>query len=146
MSVKRLNEQLKRNRERFPEDFMFQLTRQDAAEVTALRSQDATLKQGRGRHRKYLPYAFTEHGALMAANVLNSKRAVEVSVFVIRAFVRLRQMLSIHKEIAAKFSELERKVSRHDKAIRSIVTAIRQLMDPPRQRRKGRIGFQPKKT
>ena len=87
--TKRLNEQVKRNIDRFPPDFMFRLS-QEEAEI--LRSQNATLKGGRGQHRKYLPYAFTEHGAIMAATVLNSQRAVEMSVFVVRAFVQLREM------------------------------------------------------
>src|SRR5437660_4124272 len=102
VTTKRLNEQVRRNRERFPTDFMFELTAQEAA---ALRSQFATLKSGRGQHRKYLPYAFTEHGAIMAASVLNSPRAVEMSVFVVRAFIKLRQLALAHKELATKLAE-----------------------------------------
>ncbi|MBE7465959.1 MAG: ORF6N domain-containing protein [Planctomycetes bacterium] len=146
VTVKRLNEQVKRNRDRFPEDFMFQLTQEEALEALALRSQDATLKKGRGRHRKYLPHVFTEHGALMAANVLNSKRATEVSVFVIRTFVRLRHVLASHKELAVKFAELEHKVGKHDEAIRSIVAAIRDLMAEPDDPPKERLGFKPSKA
>jgi phage regulator Rha-like protein len=104
VTTKRFNEQVRRNRERFPEDFMFQLTAQEAA---ALRSQFATIKTGRGQHRKYLPYAFTEHGAIMAASVLNSPRAVEMSVYVVRAFVRLREMLASNRELARQFAQLE---------------------------------------
>ena len=114
VETKRLNEQVRRNVERFPEDFMFQLS---AEEYDALRSQIATLKPGRGQHRKYLPYAFTEHGALMAANVLNSRRAVEASVYVIRAFIRLRVVLATNAELLKKLDALEKKLSTHDQAI-----------------------------
>lgn len=137
--VKRLNEQVRRNLARFPDDFMFQLT---AAEAIALRSQNATLKRGRGAHRKYLPYAFTEHGAIMAANVLNSPRAVEFGVYVVRAFVKLRQLITTHKELARKLTELEQRVGTHDDAIRQLIEAIRRLMEPPLEpKRRGRIGF-----
>ncbi|MBU1298905.1 MAG: ORF6N domain-containing protein [Bacteroidetes bacterium] len=132
----RLNEAVKRNRERFPEDFMFQLTRE---EFTALTSQIAISKKGRGG-RRTLPYTFTEHGAIMAANVLNSPRAVQMSVFVVRAFVRLRQVLATHKELAEKLTELERKFSAHDRQIQTIIEAIRQLMTPP-EKPKRQIGF-----
>lgn len=139
--VKRLNEQVKRNRERFPDDFMFRLT---AGEVAALRSQNATLNPGRGQHRKYLPYAFTEHGSIMAANVLNSPRAVELSVFVVRAFLNLRRLALTHKDLADKLAELERRVTGHDDSIRQLVSAIRQLMTPPSSDKpKRRIGFVP---
>lgn len=141
--VKRLNEQVKRNRERFPEDFMFQLNKVEAATAQALRSQTATLETGRGRHRKYLPFAFTEHGALMAANVLNSPRAMVVSVFVIRAFVRLRYTLASYRELASKLVELERKVAGHDEALRELVVAIRELMEPPAKPSRRRMGFRP---
>lgn len=141
--VKRLNEQVKRNRERFPEDFMFQLNKVEAATAQALRSQTATLETGRGRHRKYLPFAFTEHGALMAANVLNSPRAMVVSVFVIRAFVRLRYTLASYRELAGKLVELERKVAGHDEALRELVVAIRELMEPPAKPSRRRMGFRP---
>ena len=102
------------------------------------RSQTVTLK--RGMNFKYSPFAFTEHGALMLASVLNSKRAVEVSVFVVRAFVRLREMLSSHRELAKKVAELERKSKGHDEQIRSLVGAIRQLMTPDEKKAK-KIGF-----
>ena len=100
VTTKRLNEQVKRNRQRFPADFMFQLT---SDEATNLRSRIATSKQGRGG-RRYRPYAFTEHGAIMAASVLNSHRAIEVSIYVVRAFVKLREMLRTHKELARKLA------------------------------------------
>lgn len=134
-TTKRLNEQVKRNRERFPADFMFQLTAEEAEEVRsqtvttsgaiqAMRSQIATASR---RNVRYLPYAFTEHGAIMAASVLNTPRAIEVSVYVVRAFVKLRELLSTHKELAGKLAELERKVGSHDAAIQSLVAAIRRL-------------------
>ena len=134
--VKRLNEQVKRNRERFPADFMFQV---DARELESLRSQNATSKAGRGG-RRYAPYAFTEHGAIMAATVLNSERAVEMSVFVVRAFVRLREMLATNEKLAAKIDELEQRLDIHDESIQDLLEAIRQLMLPePGTDRK--IGF-----
>ena len=124
--VKRLNEQVKRNRERFPSDFMFQLTTE---ELESLRSQNATSKTGRGG-RRYAPYAFTEHGAIMAATVLNSERAVEMSVFVVRAFVRLREMLATNEKLAAKIDELEQRLDTHDASIQDLIEAIRQMMLP----------------
>jgi len=133
--VKRLNEQIKRNQERFPQDFMFQLS---AEEQQSLRSQNATSKRG---GRRYLPYAFTEHGAIMAATVLNSERAVEMSVFVVRAFVRLREMLSTNQQLSGKIDELERRLDTHDASIQDLIEAIRELMEPPPA--SGRpIGFQ----
>jgi hypothetical protein len=145
VTVKRLNEQVRRNARRFPDDFMFQLTKEEAAAVDALRSQSATLKTGRGQHRKYLPFAFTEHGALMAANVLNSPQAENVSVLVIRAFIRLRQMLSTHKELARKLVELEDRLEGHDDALRTLVVAIRELAEPLKERKGRRMGFRPAK-
>ena len=140
--TRRLNEQVRRNADRFPEDFMFQLT---ATEWDALRSQFATLKTGRGQHRKYLPYAFTEHGALMAATVLNSPRATEVAIYVVRAFVQLRDLLASNKELARQLKaleqRLERKLDTHDQAIAGILDAIRQLMAPPPATKKRPIGF-----
>ncbi len=142
VTTKRLNEQVKRNAERFPADFMFRLT---AAEAAALnRSQSAT---GSQKHRdpRFAPYAFTEHGALMAANVLNSPRAIEASVYVIRAFVQLREMLASNKVLALKLKQLEQRLERrldeHDQAIVEILQAIRQLMAPPEPRKKRPIGF-----
>jgi len=133
--VKRLNEQVKRNRERFPQDFMFQLS---AEEEQSLRSQNATSKRG---GRRYLPYAFTEHGAIMAATVLNSERAVEMSVFVVRAFVRLREVLATNQQLAGKIDELERRLDTHDASIQELIEAIRELMEPaPASGRT--IGFQ----
>jgi len=137
VSVKRLNEQVKRNLNRFPPDFMFQLNEE---EHRSLRSHFATLKKGRGHHRKYLPYAFSEHGTIMLANVLNSPISVQVSIQVVRAFVKLRQLLSTDKELAHKLIELERKIENHDQEIHTIFEAIRQLMAPP-QKKTGEIGF-----
>ncbi len=136
VSTKRLNEQVKRNRDRFPEDFMFQL---NPREVNNLKSQNATSKKERGG-RRYAPYAFTEHGAIMLAAVLNTQRAIEVSVFVVRAFVKLREILATHRSLANKLAELERKIETHDEAIRSLVSAIRQLMAVP-ERPPKKIGF-----
>lgn len=140
--TKRLNEQVRRNSERFPGDFMFALSQE---EREALRSQFATLKTGRGQHRKYLPYAFAEHGAIMAATVLNSPHAVEVSIYMVRAFVQLRELLAGRKELAKRFDQLEarmeRKLLTHDQAIAGILDAIRQLMAPPPAPKKRPSGF-----
>ncbi|MGH9602227.1 MAG: ORF6N domain-containing protein, partial [Terriglobales bacterium] len=136
VDVKRLNEQVKRNAERFPGDFVFQLT---GKEFKGLRSQLTTPKPSRGG-RRYAPFAFTEHGAIMAAAVLNTERAIEVSVFVVRAFVRFREVLATHKELAQKLTELERRIGGHDRAIQSLIRTIRQLMTTPLPRRR-QIGF-----
>ncbi len=132
-----LNQAVKRNPERFPSDFMFQL---DNQEVAHLRSQNVTSSLQHGGRRSPL-CVFTEHGAIMAASVLNSPQAVEVSIFVVRAFIKLREMLMNNQELAAKFSELETKVGKHDQTIRSLVAAIRQLMQPPVTPDKKQIGF-----
>lgn len=137
VSVKRLNQQVKRNRERFPSDFMFRLT---GKEHESLRLQIATSKKGRGGSR-YLPHAFTEHGAIMAATVLNSERSVQMSLFVVRAFVRLREMLATNRRLAAKIGELEDRMDAHDGDIQAIIDAIKELMTPA-EGRPGRIGFQ----
>ncbi len=140
VSTGRLNEAVKRNIKRFPGDFMLRLT---AAEHAALISQIATSKPGRGGRRK-MPRAFTEHGAIQAANVLNSPRAVSMGVYVVRAFVQLRELLTSNKELAARLDELEarlgKKLATHDEAITAILSAIRELMNPPQPKRRG-IGF-----
>lgn len=136
VTVKRLNQQVKRNVERFPEDFMFRLT---PGENKVLRSQIATSNRGRGG-RRYLPFVFTEHGTIMAASVLNSPRAVEMSIFVVRAFVRLNEMLASNRELAAKVMEFDRRLKTHDAAINHIVAAIKRLMKPS-ARRIPQIGF-----
>ncbi len=137
VATKRLNEQVKRNLDRFPEDFLFRLSRAEVQELN--RSQNAT---GSQKHRdpRFRPYAFTEHGVIMAAMVLNSQRAVQISVYVVRAFVKLREAHSSNKQLAAKFVELEHKIDTHDQAIAGIPKAIRQLMTPPGPKRRG-IGF-----
>jgi len=138
VTVKRLNEQVKRNAERFPIDFVFRLKNE---EVAALRSQIATSNIGRGG-RRYAPLAFTEHGAIMAATVLNSPQAIRMSVFVVRAFVRLREFLKANNELAEKLGELERRLDTHDHSIQQILQAIRALMQPPPVPLK-QIGFRP---
>ena len=138
VATKRLNEQVRRNIDRFPDDFVFQLNRN---ELDNLRSQSVTSSSGYGG-RRYAPYAFTEHGAIMAATVLNSPRAVQVSVYVVRAFVQLRRVLGQNKELAAKLADLERKVGDHDQKIVAIIQAIRELMAPPPKPPRKQIGFQ----
>jgi hypothetical protein len=159
VTTKRLNEQVKRNTYRFPEDFMFPLRAQEWA---ALRSQMATSKGGssfsdlRSQNatsntlqserdgRRSLPNAFTEHGAIMAASILNSPKAIEMSVYVVRAFVRFRDLLTSNKELARQFAALEsrlnKKLADHDNAIAAILSAIRELMNLPATKRRG-IGF-----
>jgi hypothetical protein len=135
--TKALNQAVKRNAERFPEDFMFRLTH---AEVGALnRSQSVT---GSQKHRdpRFPPYGFTEHGAIMAATILNSPRAIEMSLYVVRAFVRLRELLASNTALARKLDELERKYQHHDEAITAILSAIRELTNPPAPKRRS-IGF-----
>lgn len=143
VSTKVFNQAIKRNIDRFPEDFMFQLT---VDEFDLLRSQNVTLKTGRGKHRKYLPYAFTEHGAIMAASVLNSPKAVEMSVLVVRAFVHFRHIRVNHKQLAIKLEELERKLLEHDEKFEGVFEAIRELMEPPPDKHKRRIGFSSKES
>ena len=139
--TKRFNEAVKRNLAKFPADFMFPLT---AREGQSLRSQIATLNGGRGQHRKYLPYVFTEHGAIMAATLLSSPRAVEVSVYVMRAFVQLREFLASNKELSRQLKVLEqlfeKKLGHHDQAIAGIIETLRQLMAPATATKR-RIGF-----
>jgi hypothetical protein len=137
VSTKRLNEQVKRNKARFPEDFIFQLSHEEKNEVVANCDHLNKLK-----YSKSLPYVFTEHGALMAASVLNTSRAVEVSVFIVRAFVKLRKVISEHKEIARKIAQLERRMTRHDDQLIQIVQALKQLLKPELPPKKYRIGFQ----
>lgn len=128
VTTKRLNEQVKRNAKRFPADFLFRLSRKEAESVVSSRSQFATLK--RGQNIKFMPYAFTETGAIMAASVLNSPQAVRMSVFVVRAFVRIRELLVNHKALADKLAELDARVGDHDQQLAAIIQAIRQLAAP----------------
>jgi hypothetical protein len=127
---------VKRNIDRFPEDFMFQLT---AGEWAALRSQFVIPNDGRGG-RRYAPYAFTEQGVAMLSSVLNSTRAIAVNIEIMRAFVRMRELLASNKELAVKLAELERKLASHDQAIVGILKAIRELMNPPPPKKRP-IGF-----
>ena len=139
--TKQLNQQIRRNPERFPSDFCFTLT---GDEWDSLRSQIATLKNGRGQHRKFLPYAFTEHGALMAAGVLNSPRAIQVSIYIVRTFIEMRRAADGTKELAGRVDDLERNLEKrfasHDRAIAEIFAAIRALMKDPEPKRRP-IGF-----
>lgn len=130
------NRAVKRNIDRFPDDFMFQLTDEEQADLAGAFAHFHKLK-----FSKTPPYAFTEYGAIMAASVLNSPRAVEVSVLVVRAFVKLRELLFTHKELAKKFTELESRLANHDVAIQQLLHAIRQLMDEPPAPAKPKIGF-----
>lgn len=138
VTTKRFNEQVRRNTDRFPGDFMFQLS---SDEFESLRSHFATssLKHG---GRRYLPYAFTEHGALMAASVLNTQRAIDVSIYVVRAFVKLREMIASHKDLARRLDELE---SKYDAQFHVVFDAIRKLMIP-RDEDKRKIGFLAKES
>jgi ORF6N domain len=137
VGTKRLNEQVKRNKGRFPADFMFQLTAKEKAEVVANCDHLKRLK-----FSPTLPYAFTEHGTIMVASVLNSPRAIEVSVYVVRAFIKLREMLGTHKKLALRLAELEKRIEANDEEITALFEAIRQLMEPPAKSEK-RIGFLP---
>ena len=137
VETRRLKEQVNRNLSRFPSHYMFELTQK---EYESLRSQNATLKQG--GHAKYLPYAFTEHGVLMLANVLKSGRAIEMSIKVIDVFVKLREMLLTHKDILLKLELLEKQVVKNSEEIQAIFNALKQLLNPPLEPRK-RIGFKP---
>ncbi len=135
VETKVLNQAVKRNPDRFPEDFMFQLSLE---EVQNLRSQFVTSSYG---GRRYLPYAFTEHGALMAANVLNSPQAIVMSVAIVRTFIKLRQILSVNKDLVRRLDELEKKYDQH---FQVVFRAIKQLMEPPiqpKEKEKPRIGF-----
>ena len=135
VTTKRFNEQVKRNIDRFPVDFMFQLSAEEKTEVVAKCDHLAKL-----RFSPHLPRAFTEHGAIMAASVLNSPRAVEMSVFVVRAFVRFREMLVEHKELDARLDELEARVARHDNTLSTLVATIRQMASTPTATKRP-IGF-----
>ena len=134
-----LNQAVKRNAARFPDDFAFQLTLDEAGDLLRSRSRSVTLK--RGQNVKYRPWAFTEHGAIMAATVLNSPRAVEMSVFVVRAFVRLRDLARTHVELARHLAALERRVTAHDADLKQVFAALRQLLAPPPAHPNRRIGY-----
>ncbi|MDO8527296.1 MAG: ORF6N domain-containing protein [Deltaproteobacteria bacterium] len=136
VSTKRLNEQVRRNIKRFPPDFLIELSKE---EDEALRSQYATLKKsGRGRHRKYLPYVFTEQGVAMLSTVLNSERAIQVNIEIMRAFVQLRALLATHKDLAQKLAQMEKK---YDHQFKIVFDAIRDMMTQPSAKPKNPIGF-----
>ncbi len=148
VEVKRLNEQVKRNRDRFPDDFAFRLTPQEVTNLKSqfatssspgMRSQIATASAHGGRRK--LPYAFTEHGAIMAATVLNSSKAVEMSVFVVRAFVKMREQLMATATLAKRLAEVEKLLLTHDSALRDLYQKIRPLLLPPPEPAKTKIGF-----
>ena len=136
VTTKKLNQAVKRNSKRFPADFMFQLNQKEKSEVVTICDHLSNLK-----YSPYLPYVFTEHGAVMMASVLNSERAIIVSVYVARAFIRLRKMISSNKEMVFKLNKIEQKVETHDKAIAHLINTIRKLMTPQKIPRK-KIGFQ----
>ena len=135
VETKRLKEQVNRNRDRFPSPFMFELTKE---EYEILRSQNATLK--RGAHSKYLPYAFTEHGILMLANIIKSKIAIRISIKIIDVFVKLREFALAHQDLWLKVEQLEKKVIENDGDIHVIFTALKKILKPIRRPRR-RIGF-----
>jgi len=146
--TKAFNQAVKRNAARFPEDFMFRLTKDEADAVRVSRSQIVTLK--RGQNVKYLPYAFTEYGALMAANILNSPRAVQMSIFVVRAFAKMREALLASPHLAKKLAALEKKLTArldvHESAIVQVLQDVMQILNsppPPPEPPKPRIGFTP---
>jgi hypothetical protein len=139
VTTKRLNEQVKRNLDRFPTDFMFRLTFEEAQHFGGSRSQSATLKSG--HNIKYAPYVFTEHGAVMLASVLNSAIAVEASIRVVRAFVQLRGILATDKDFANKLELLERKYEKHDEHFKTVFAALRQLVGNPGPSSRRQIGF-----
>ncbi|MBI4848244.1 MAG: ORF6N domain-containing protein [Nitrospirae bacterium] len=149
-----LNKAVKRNSERFPDDFMFQLTKEETDSLRfqigilktgeQSRSQSGEIKSGRGQHRKYLPYVFTEQGVAMLSSVLHSKRAIQVNIAIMRTFVKLKEMLSTNQELAYKLAQLEQKMEKHDGEIKVIFDAIRQLMVPLETKKK-KIGFKREK-
>ena len=166
--TKRLNEQFQRNKERFPKDFAFQLSPAEyeqlrsqyaaleggkgdklnrsqtvTASNSSLRSQNATLKPGRGQHRKYRPWAFTEHGALQVANILRSDRAIAMSVYVIRAFIELREKIATDAAILKRLAEIDKTLLLHDSALRDIYQKLRPLLAPPPEPPRRQIGFSP---
>ena len=135
VETKYLNRQVRRNIQRFPEEFMFKLTTEERNELVTICHRFSTMK-----HSSALPFAFTEHGVAMLASVLKSERAIKISISIIKTFVKLREIISTHKELAYKLSQLERKTEKHDTEIQAIFEAIRQLMTPP-EKPKHRIGF-----
>lgn len=155
MATKRLNEQFRRNRKRFPQDFAFQLTLEEFKALRSqfatldkgytgeagLRSRNATLKPRRGRYRKYSPWAFTEHGALQAANILRSDRAIAMSLYVIRAFIEQREKLAANAAILKRLAEIDKTLLEHDTALRDIYQKLLPLLAPPPEPPRRQIGF-----
>jgi len=137
VQTKVLNQAVKRHIKRFPPDFMFQLYEEEYTEAVALRSQFVTLKKGRGQHRKYLPFAFTEQGIAMLSSVLNSDRAIEMNILIMRAFVNLRDIICSHKDLVRKLDELETK---YDAQFALVFDAMRQLITPI-ESKKRKIGY-----
>ena len=137
LETKRLKEQVKRNRDRFPEDFMFELTAKEAEDLS--RSQFATLK--RGYNIKYLPYAFTEHGVLMLSSILRSEQATEVNIRIMRVYSKMKELLMLNKDILLKLEKLERSSDKHDKDIQIIFSYIKKLIEQPVKEKTTRIGF-----
>ena len=135
VETKHLNRQVRRNKNRFPKEFMFQLNRQERDELVTICHRLVSLK-----HSSSLPYAFTEHGVLMLASVLNSDRAIKLSIFIVRTFIKLREFLTDYTEVESALKKLEHKVGKHDKEIQIIFEAIRKLMEPP-EKPKPKIGF-----
>jgi len=142
VEIRRLNEQVKRNADRFPDDFMFQLTLAEWEKLRRLRSQNATLK--RGQHRKYPPYVFTEHGALMAANILKSKTAVSMCIYVVRAFIRMREELTSRRDLEERLDQIEKILLVHDTELKELFEKIRPLLLPPPEKPRKKIGFEVK--
>ena len=135
--TKKLNQQIKRNPSRFPRDFVFQLTALENVEL--LRSQNVTLKKR--SHNRYLPYAFTEHGAIMAANVLSSPQAVAMSVYVVRAFIQQREVLAANREMLERFAKIDKELLLHDTALRDIYQRLQPLLQPPPDAPRKKLGF-----
>lgn len=148
VTTKRLNEQVKRNLKRFPADFMFQLRENENKKLLSIRSQFATSNRsqsatGSQKHRdpKYLPYAFTEHGVTMLASVLNSDRAIEISIHVVRAFIKLRELLATHKDLILEIDKIKRDQKNQNQKINSVINIISQMLNPPVDENKEPIGF-----
>jgi len=141
VQTRALNQAVRRNLDRFPPDFMIQLSAEEAQRVARPRSQTVILNPGRGRHRKYLPQAFTEHGALMVSTVLNSSQAVKMSLFIIRAFLKMREGLVANEAILRRLAEIDKSLLTHDSALRDIYQKLRLLLAPPPDPSKPEIGF-----
>lgn len=141
VETKVLNQAVKRNPERFPERLMFRLNSEEFQDVARLRSQNVTLERGRGQHRKHSPFVFTEHGVVMLSSVLNSKRAIEMSFFIVDVFVRLREIAGRNADFARRLDALERQYGRHDAQFKVMFASIRELLEAPKRPPKRRIGF-----